>query len=77
MSPNKKSSAKTAKPASTSVKKAPAKAASKPEVYPGETAAERIIEADFNVVKGDRSDVWRDCVGAGRIGEGLDRKSVV
>ena len=42
-----------------------------PEVYPGETVPERLIKADFKLVKGERSDVWRDCVGAGRIGEGL------
>ena len=59
---------KSAKPAAE--KKSAAKKAA-PEVYPGETAAERIIEADFKAVKGERSDVWRDCVGAGRIGEGL------
>ena len=59
----------------TAAKKAPAKkAAAKkaaPEVYPGETAPERVIKADLKVVKGERSDIWRDCVGAGRIGEGL------
>ena len=60
---------KSAAPAKKSA--APAKKSASPEVYPGETAAERIIEADFKVVKGQRSDVWRDCVGAGRIGEGL------
>ena len=81
MSPSKKPAAKktaakkTAKPASAVAKKsAPKKTAAKkavPEVYPGETAPERIIKADFKAVKGERSDVWRDCVGAGRIGEGL------
>ena len=74
----KKSSAAAAKPAPAAKK--PAKSAtskksaavkSAPSFYPGETAPERIIEADFKVVKGERSDVWRDCVGAGRIGEGL------
>ena len=64
MSSNKKSSSPAAKRPAKNVK-------SKPEIYPGETAPERVIEADFNDVKGERSDVWRDCVGAGRIGEGL------
>ena len=67
--PAKKAAAPAKKAAAPAKKAAPKKAA--PEVYPGETAAERIIEADFKVVKGERSDVWRDCVGAGRIGEGL------
>jgi len=64
---------KVVAPAKAAAKKS-AKAAAKkaaPEVYPGETAPERVIRADFRTVKGERSDVWRDCVGAGRIGEGL------
>ena len=65
----KKAAAPVGAAAKKSVKAAPKKAA--PEVYPGETAAERVIEADLDVVKCERSDVWRDCVGAGRIGEGL------
>lgn len=32
---------------------------------------ERVIMADFNVVKGPRSEVWRECIGAGRAAEGL------
>ncbi len=32
---------------------------------------ERVIQADLNQVKGPRSMVWQDCVGAGRVGEGL------
>jgi len=31
----------------------------------------RVIQADLTQVKGPRSMVWRDCVGAGRVGEGL------
>jgi xylan 1,4-beta-xylosidase len=31
----------------------------------------RTIQADLTQVKGPRSMVWRDCVGAGRVGEGL------
>ena len=31
----------------------------------------RIIESDLSQIKGQRSMVWSDCVGAGRIGEGL------
>ena len=31
----------------------------------------RVIAADFTDVKGPRSDVWRECVGAGRANEGL------
>jgi len=31
----------------------------------------RIIESDLSQIKGQRSMVWNDCVGAGRIGEGL------
>ena len=85
MSPSKKKSASSAKKAAPApVKKPAAKPAAKatakkaaaprkpePGPYPGETPAERIIAADFNDVKGIRSDVWSDCVGAGRIGEGL------
>ncbi|MBR3688155.1 MAG: hypothetical protein IKL85_03660 [Lentisphaeria bacterium] len=67
--------AKESEAKKTVAKKAPAKktAAKKAasEVYPGETAPERVIKADLKVVKGERSDIWRDCVGAGRIGEGL------
>ena len=67
--------AKKSEAKKTVAKKAPAKktAAKKAasEVYPGETAPERVIKADLKVVKGERSDIWRDCVGAGRIGEGL------
>ena len=32
---------------------------------------ERVIQADLQQVKGPRSMVWQDCVGAGRVGEGL------
>ncbi len=32
---------------------------------------ERVIQADLKQVKGTRSMVWQDCVGAGRVGEGL------
>ncbi len=32
---------------------------------------ERIIQADLTQVKGPRSMIWQDCVGAGRVGEGL------
>ena len=31
----------------------------------------REINADFNTVKGPRSEVWRECIGAGRAAEGL------
>jgi xylan 1,4-beta-xylosidase len=31
----------------------------------------RVIAADFNVVKGQRSEGWRECIGAGRANEGL------
>ena len=83
MSPTRKKSAVKPVPAAkkTAAKKTETKkpAAAKkssgkeavPEVYPGETAPERVIKADFRAVRGERSDVWRDCVGAGRIGEGL------
>ena len=85
MSPSKKKPASSAKKAAPApVKKAAAKPAAKaaakkaavprkpePGPYPGETPAERVIAADCNDVKGARSDVWSDCVGAGRIGEGL------
>lgn len=33
--------------------------------------AQRIIAADYNAVKGPRSQVFHACVGAGRVGEGL------
>jgi xylan 1,4-beta-xylosidase len=33
--------------------------------------SERAIQADLTQVKGPRSMVWQDCVGAGRVGEGL------
>ncbi len=32
---------------------------------------QRVITADFNDVKGPRSEVWRECIGAGRAAEGL------
>ena len=32
---------------------------------------DRTIQADLSQVKGPRSMVWQDCVGAGRVGEGL------
>lgn len=32
---------------------------------------ERIIQSDLTRIKGVRSMVWQDCVGAGRVGEGL------
>jgi xylan 1,4-beta-xylosidase len=31
----------------------------------------RVITADYSRVKGPRSDVWRECIGAGRANEGL------
>src|ERR1700679_2609797 len=31
----------------------------------------RVISADYSLVKGPRSDVWRECIGAGRANEGL------
>ena len=31
----------------------------------------RVIDVDVTQVKGPRSMVWQDCVGAGRVGEGL------
>jgi len=31
----------------------------------------RIIEADFNQIKGNTSKVWQECIGAGRANEGL------
>jgi xylan 1,4-beta-xylosidase len=31
----------------------------------------RVISADYQAVKGPRSDVWRECIGAGRANEGL------
>jgi xylan 1,4-beta-xylosidase len=34
-------------------------------------AANRVISADLQQVKGPRSMAWQDCVGAGRVGEGL------
>ena len=39
-----------------------------PETNPSEP---RTIEADLKQVKGPRSMVWQDCVGAGRVAEGL------
>ena len=36
-----------------------------------DTTSPRIIESDLTQIKGPRSMVWSDCVGAGRIGEGL------
>ena len=66
--PAKPAAKKAAKPAA---KKAAAPRKPEPGPYPGETPAERVIAADCNDVKGARSDVWSDCVGAGRIGEGL------
>jgi len=38
---------------------------------PAQNAPGRIIAADYNDVKGPRSEVWRECVGAGRAAEGL------
>lgn len=34
-------------------------------------AAPRVIAADYRQVKGPRSDIWRECIGAGRANEGL------
>jgi hypothetical protein len=34
-------------------------------------ADDRTIQADLKAVKGPRSMSWQDCVGAGRVGEGL------
>jgi xylan 1,4-beta-xylosidase len=34
-------------------------------------AADRVISADLEQIKGPRSMVWQDCVGAGRVAEGL------
>ena len=36
-----------------------------------DTTSPRIIESDLTQIRGPRSMVWSDCVGAGRIGEGL------
>jgi len=36
-----------------------------------ETNTTRVISADLNEIKGPRSMVWQDCVGAGRVAEGL------
>lgn len=35
------------------------------------SSEKRSIHVDLNAVKGPRSTVWQDCVGAGRVGEGL------
>ena len=40
-------------------------------VSPSKKNEPRIIESDLAQLKGPRSMVWSDCVGAGRIGEGL------
>ena len=40
-------------------------------VSPAKKNETRIIESDLSQLKGPRSMVWSDCVGAGRIGEGL------
>ena len=40
-------------------------------VSPAKKNEPRIIESDLAQLKGPRSMVWSDCVGAGRIGEGL------
>ncbi|MBR4254874.1 MAG: hypothetical protein IKQ16_07290 [Lentisphaeria bacterium] len=40
-------------------------------VSPAKKNEPRIIESDLTQLKGPRSMVWSDCVGAGRIGEGL------
>lgn len=37
----------------------------------GETNSTRTISADLKDIKGPRSMVWQDCVGAGRVAEGL------
>ena len=37
----------------------------------GQTPVPRVISADLNLVKGPRSMTWQDCVGAGRVAEGL------
>ena len=39
------------------------------QVTDGKT--QRVISADVNAVKGPRSGVWRECIGAGRAAEGL------
>src|SRR5438093_9341939 len=36
-----------------------------------ETNSTRVISADLQQVRGPRSMVWQDCVGAGRVAEGL------
>ena len=36
-----------------------------------ETATNRLISADLKQIKGPRSMIWQDCVGAGRVAEGL------
>ena len=38
---------------------------------PAKKNESRVIESDLSQLKGPRSMVWSDCVGAGRIGEGL------
>ena len=40
-------------------------------VSPATKNEPRVIESDLSQLKGPRSMVWSDCVGAGRIGEGL------
>jgi xylan 1,4-beta-xylosidase len=40
-------------------------------VSPAKKNETRVIESDLSQLKGPRSMVWSDCVGAGRIGEGL------
>ena len=40
-------------------------------VSPAKKNEPRVIESDLSQLKGPRSMVWSDCVGAGRIGEGL------
>jgi hypothetical protein len=36
-----------------------------------ETNSSRVVSADVKQIKGPRSMIWRDCVGAGRVAEGL------
>ena len=42
-----------------------------PAVLPAQVLPVRKIVADFNAVQGPRSEVWRECIGAGRAAEGL------
>ena len=45
--------------------------ASAPSQEPSPAGRVRIIQADWTAIRGPRSEVWRECVGAGRAGEGL------